>query len=77
MGRRHKDETYSKLKEILDADVFLLGHQTQENGWKREGNNSIILASEHSHGCILPFDLSKSFTIDELTDMIIPLASIA
>jgi len=76
-GRRHSPQTLEFLAERLDVDVFIFGHQPQEIGWTPMGNNTLIVASEHDHGCLLVFDLSRSYTVAELIDGIISLASIA
>ena len=76
-GRRHSEDALAKLAEFFDVDVFILGHQPQDSGWGRAGQNLIILASDHNHGCLISFDLAQSYTTDELTDCIVPLASIA
>ncbi len=75
-GRKHSQPLLNKMAELLDADIFILGHQTQKQGWTKAGDNLVIIASEHNHGCLLPIDLSKSYTIDQLIDSIVPLASI-
>jgi Icc-related predicted phosphoesterase len=75
-GRDYSSKTIDKMAELFDVDTFILGHQPQEEGWNRVGENIIILASDHNHGCLLPIDLAKSYTIDELVDSIVPLASI-
>ena len=75
-GRKHSQSLLNKMAALLDADIFILGHQTQKQGWAKAGDNLVIIASEHNHGCLLPFDLSKSYTIDQLIDSIVPLASI-
>jgi len=75
-GRRHSEETLSKLAKMLDADLFILGHQPQPTGWARVAGNTIIIASDHNHGTVISFDLAKSYTIDELTNCIVPLAAI-
>jgi hypothetical protein len=75
-GRNFSQKTIDKMAELFDADIFILGHQPQMQGWNRVGENLIILASDHNHGCLLPIDLAKSYTIDELVDSIVPLASI-
>jgi len=76
-GRRHSKEALAKLARLLDVDIFILGHQPQETGWAQaRGKNLIILASDHNHGCLISFDLAQSYTTDELTDCIVPLASI-
>jgi hypothetical protein len=75
-GRRHGQPALDRLAKILDTDVFILGHQPQPGGWCKAGENLIILACDHNHGCLLPVDLSQSYTAAQLADLIIPLASI-
>jgi hypothetical protein len=76
-GRNHSQATLDKMAEILDADIFILGHQPQPEGWSRAGENLIIVASNHNHGCLIPVDLTQSYTIEMLIDAIVPLTSIA
>lgn len=75
-GRNHNDSTLEKMAKLFDADMFVLGHQAQPEGCCKAGSNLVILASDHNHGCLLPIDLAKSYTIDELMKAIVPLASI-
>ena len=75
-GRRHSQEHIDRLAELLDADVFIIGHQPQETGWKQAGKNLIILASDHNHGCLIDIDLAQYYTIEKLIEKIVPLASI-
>jgi len=75
-GRRHNLETLEKLSDMFDVDTFLLGHQPQEAGWANNGKNLIIIASDHNHGCVIKFDLAKTYSIEQLCACIIPLASI-
>lgn len=76
-GRKHNQKTLDKMAELLDADIFILGHQAQPQGWSRAGENLIIIASDHNHGCLLPVELAKSYTIETLIESIVPLASIS
>ncbi len=76
-GRRHSQQTLNTMAQKLDVDLFILGHQPQEIGWTVEGDNAIIIASEHNHGCLLEFDLSRRYTLEELSGKIFPIASIA
>ena len=76
-GRKHSQATLDKLAGMFDIDFFILGHQPQEKGWNQAGNNLIIIASNHNHGCLLSIDLAKSYTIEQLIDSIVPLASIS
>lgn len=76
-GRKFSQQTLNKMAKLMDVDIFILGHQSQQQGWSRIGDNLIIIASDHNHGCLLPIDLAKSFTIETLIDSIVPLASIS
>jgi len=76
-GRSHSQQLLDKMARILDAKIFVLGHQRQEQGCCRAGKNLIIIASDHDHGCILPIDLDRAYTVEELLDLVIPLAAIA
>lgn len=75
-GRRHSKKTVAKMAKLLEVSVFILGHQAQEMGYSVQGDNTIILASDHNHGCLLDFDLSKKYTVDELVECIVAIASI-
>ena len=76
-GRKHSQATLDILAGLFDVDIFVLGHQPQEQGWNQAGNNLIIIASNHNHGCLLSIDLAKSYTVEQLIDSIVPLASIS
>jgi len=76
-GRNQSQSLLDKMAGLLDVDIFVLGHQPQQQGWNQAGKNLIIIASDHSHGCLLPIDLAKSYTVEQLIDFIVPLASIA
>ncbi len=76
-GRRHNQDTLDKMAVRLDADLFVLGHQPQSDGWSQAGENLVILACDHDHGCMVELDLSQKYTAQTLADHIIPLASIA
>jgi hypothetical protein len=76
-GRHHSQAALDRMAKLLDMDLFVLGHQPQPNGWSQAGNNLIILASDHNHGCLLEIDLSKTYQVAELVKSLTPLASIA
>jgi len=76
-GRRHSQAMLDKMAGMFDIDVFILGHQPQEQGWSRAGENLIIIASNHNHGCLIPIDLVKSCTVEQLLESIVPLASVS
>ena len=75
-GRNHSQALLDHMAKLLDTDIFILGHQPQEQGWGRAGENLIILDSNHNHGCLLPIDLAKSYTVEQLMESIVLLASV-
>ncbi len=75
-GRRHKQPVLDKMAQMLDVDTFVAGHQPQTTGWCILGQNMLILACDHNHGCLVELDLAKSVTATELSERIVPLASI-
>jgi len=75
-GRYHTPDVLNALREILDADIFICGHQPQETGYEVLHKQMIILASDHNHGVFLPFDLSKPVTVESLVKHIRPLAGL-
>ena len=75
-GRKHSQAMLDKMAKLFDVDIFILGHQAQLQGWSQPGKNIIIIASNHNHGCLLSIDLAKSYTVEQLIDSIVPLASI-
>jgi hypothetical protein len=75
-GRKHSQALLDKMAQLFDVDIFVLGHQPQEKGWSKAGRNLIIIASDHNHGCLLPVDLTKNYTIDELINSMVALTSI-
>jgi predicted phosphodiesterase len=76
-GRKHSQALLDKMAKLLDVDIFILGHQPQQQGWSRVGRNLIIIASDHNHGCLLSLSLAKSYTVEQLIDLIIPLTFIS
>ena len=76
-GRRHSQKLLDTLAGQFDIDVFVLGHQPQEKGWKQAGENLIIIASNHNHGCLIPINLAESYTVEKLLESIVPLASLS
>ena len=76
-GRKHSQTLLDKMAKLFDVDIFILGHQWQEEGWCQAGKNLIIIASDHNHVCLLSISLAKSYTVEQLIDSIAPLTSIS
>lgn len=76
-GRHQTASALETLRQVLDVDFFLCGHQPQETGYEVLHDCMIILASEHNHGTFLTLDLSKPVTLQSLTQKIRKFAEIA
>jgi len=74
--RSHSVKCLDMLQEMWDVDYFIGGHQPQAQGCSFNHKQLIILASDHPHGCFLPFNLQINYDPDELFSLIRPLASI-
>lgn len=75
-GRYQTENALESLREILDVDFFVCGHQPQESGYDVLHERMIILASEHNHGVFLTMDLAKPVDLDYLVKNIRPIAAI-
>lgn len=75
-GRYQTKVILEELCTRLDVDCFLCGHQPQEEGYAVVHDRMIILASDHNHGVLLPFDLKKPYTVPDLVAQIRPFAAI-
>jgi len=76
-GRHQAEADLQRLAGAWDVDFFICGHQPQEFGYEVVHQRMIILASDHNHGVILPFDLRKQYDLAGLQGAVRPLASIA
>jgi len=74
-GRFHTPESLDLLAEMLGADLFVVGHTPQDEGYAVIGR-MIILASDHQHGTFLPIDLHRRYTIEQLESNIRKFASV-
>ena len=74
--RRHDESGLETLAGRWDVDAFVVGHQHQERGYRRELDRMIILASDHNHGAFLPFRLDRSYRGDDLENQIKEIASL-
>ncbi len=76
-GRRMSQGLLNRLRDVLNADLFIAGHQPQTEGWAKAGDNLLILASDHNHGCLIQLDLDRPYSLEQAEQLIIPLSSIA
>ncbi len=75
-GRYQTPALLDQFASNLDVDVFICGHQPQENGYEVLHERMLILASDHNHGVFLPFDLRKPLAMPDLIRLIRPFAAI-
>ena len=75
-GRYQTPAHLECLAKALDVDLFICGHQPQEEGFAVVHDRLIILSSDHNHGVFLPFDLRRELTLSDLKRLIRPLAAI-
>lgn len=65
-GRHTSAETASAFAAKVGARILITGHQPQEQGYRVNGPQHLILASEHSRGVFLPVDLGTEYDMSEL-----------
>ncbi|MBU0717980.1 MAG: metallophosphoesterase [Planctomycetes bacterium] len=75
-GRYQNEAAIATLRELLDVDFFICGHQPQESGYDVLHDCMVILASDHNHGVFLPVDLNRPVTLAGLVKSIRPFAGV-
>jgi Calcineurin-like phosphoesterase len=76
-GRGQNQETLNMLSKAWWSDIFVCGHQAQDQGYGIIGDRMLVIDSSHNHGMVLRFGLDKQYTMQDLVDFLRPLASIA
>ena len=76
-GRNQNQEVLNTLGRAWWADLFICGHQAQDEGYGVIGDRMLIIDSSHNHGVFLRIDLARQYTLQDLVTEIVPLASIA
>jgi len=67
-GRNMSPATAAKFAEKVETKILITGHQPQETGYFVNGEQHLILASEHNQGVFLPIDLGRPYEMAELVD---------
>jgi hypothetical protein len=60
-GRGMSPATAAKFAEKMGAKMLVTGHQPQDMGWSENGEQHLILASDHNQGVFLPLDLGQTY----------------
>lgn len=76
-GRVYDQVTIDSLSRRLNAEIFVIGHESQPEGFGTPTTRHIVLASDHGHGVCLPITLGKKYTHAELVKSIKKLAAMA
>jgi len=69
-GRNMTPPTTAIFAQKVGARIVITGHQPQESGYDVNGDQHLIIASDHSQGVYLPLDLSVEYKMEELVDRI-------
>ncbi len=76
-GRSQTQEQLNVLSKAWWADIFVCGHQGQDEGYKTIGDKMLIVDSSHNHGTFLQIDLARQYTLEDMVNAVRPLASVA
>jgi hypothetical protein len=76
-GRNMSQPWLNELATMFKARLFILGHQPQPQGWNQAGDNLLLIASDHNHGCLVHANLEDQLSMEDLINSIVPLSSIA
>jgi hypothetical protein len=70
-GRNISSAAVGEFADRVGARILITGHQPQEMGYAINGEQHLILASDHAHGVYLPLDLAVEYDMDELVERIV------
>jgi hypothetical protein len=65
-GRHVTPEFVAKFAEVVGAGVIVTGHQPQDMGYGVNGDQHLIIASDHNQGVVLQMDLAREYSMEEL-----------
>jgi hypothetical protein len=75
-GRNITSGAVTLFADAVKARIIITGHQPQEMGYAINGEQHLILASDHAHGVYLPIDLAVEYDMDELVERIVKFVSV-
>ncbi len=76
-GRNHTPDSADDLAARWSVKLFIMGHQPADMGYVMETRNMLVLASDHAHGMVLPLGTSRDYEMDDLIELMLPLASVS
>ena len=75
-GRGHTADQLAELCDRLAASYFLIGHQPVDVGYELLDDRAVIIASENTHGMILPFDAGEPLDGEKVPLMVRPIVAL-
>lgn len=75
-GRNQTSDVTGRLGIAWDSKLFVCGHQKAEMGYEILAENMLILATNHSHGMVLPIRLDEKYELPDLMVRCVPLAGV-
>jgi hypothetical protein len=60
-GRNMTPATAAKFAEKVGAKMLVTGHQPQDTGYAANGEQHLIIASDHNQGVFLPLELDQTY----------------
>lgn len=65
-GRKATPTGVAEFAEKVGARILITGHQPQEMGYAINGDQHLIIASDHNQGVFLPLSLSEQYEMSDL-----------
>lgn len=65
-GRHVSPAAVELFAEKVGARLIVTGHQPQDTGYAQNGDQHLIIASDHSQGVFLPLSLSERYDMDDV-----------
>jgi hypothetical protein len=67
-GRHVTPAGVAVFAEKVGASIIVTGHQPQDFGYAVNGDQHLIIASDHNQGVFLPLDLGGTYTVEEMVE---------
>lgn len=69
-GRGVREPGVAKFAEKMNAKLIITGHQPQDSGFLVNGEQHLIVASDHNQGVFVPLSLSDDYDMPAVTSRI-------
>jgi hypothetical protein len=65
-GRHVTPAGVAQFAEKMGSNIFITGHQPQEMGYGVNGDQHLIIASDHNQGVVLQMDMTQTYDVPTL-----------